>query len=147
MDLFPPSRGHLPSHHHCQTLYCRQTDACVFLRTKRKKKEECSNIFGLVALNTGTPEDGNGNDFQTVNTVEKWGGKIYGMHNEMIKNNNMKCFNYCSKRKEWAALRRKTQPQMATRGSHCFAFFLESSPPFASSLLYLFFLQVQFDLN
>lgn len=42
----PSIRGHLPSHHHCQTLYCRQMDACVFLRTKRKTEEECSNILG-----------------------------------------------------------------------------------------------------
>lgn len=76
------------------------------------------------------------------------------MQNEMIKKNNMKyiyffiCLFVCIfmylKTKERMG---DTRPQTTTRGSHWFAFFTPSSPPFASSLMCLFFLQVQFDLK
>lgn len=67
----PSIRGHLPSRHHCQTLYRRQMDACVLLRTRRKTEEECSNILGSCRI-LERLEDGNGNDFQTVNTEIWW---------------------------------------------------------------------------
>lgn len=146
MDPFPPSGA---TYHLTTTVkhYIADRWMPVFSCRRRGKRRRAAvqREFGFV-LNTGMSEGGDGNDFQTVNAEMWWKVRKniwYTQLNDQDKQYEMlqKRRREKRKRKEWAALRRKTQPQMATRGSHWFAFFTASSP-FASLLMYLFFLQV-----
>lgn len=44
-------RGHLPSHHHCQTLFCRQRDALVLPFARRTEDRWCTAVMWAYRVN------------------------------------------------------------------------------------------------